>query len=112
MSKNSAVEDPSFCEEIYESGDEKKRLSEIFNECAAWYSRYSIDALGLSERAYNCLNRYMDPPQAAPTGCHWTIDELLEKITLEELKSIRNLGRAGCMEILRKLAQFLNKNGI
>ena len=75
---------------IIESADENMKLYEIFHECAAWYARHSIDELNLSTRAYNCLSRYMDPPLAAPTGCHWSIDELLE-LTLGELKSVRNL---------------------
>ncbi len=93
---------------IIESADENMKLYEIFHECAAWYARHSIDELNLSTRAYNCLSRYMDPPLAAPTGCHWSIDELLE-LTLGELKSVRNLGRVCCIEILKKLDLFLNQ---
>jgi len=93
-------------EVIFASADENMKLYEIFLECAAWFARCSIDELSLSTRAYNCLSRYMDPPLAAPTGCHWTIDELLE-LTIGELKNIRNLGRVCCIEILEKLDLFL-----
>ena len=92
--------------EVIHGADENKKLCEILNVCSAWYARDSIDQLDLSTRAYNCLSRFMDPPLLAPTGCHWTIDELLE-VKLGDLKKARNLGLNCCAEILAELDTFL-----
>ena len=99
------------CEEVYEVEDENKKLCEIFNVDSAYFARERIVDLGLSVRAYNCLSRFMDPPLCSPTGCHMTVDELLE-IKLGCLKKIRNLGKKCCLEILEKLSCLTNNNEI
>ena len=97
------------CEKIYEIEDENKKLCEIFNVDSKYFARIRIEDLGLSVRAYNCLSRFMDPPLCSPTGCHMTVDELLE-IKLGCFKKIRNLGKECCFEILEKLSCLTNNN--
>ena len=97
------------CEKIYEEADENKKLCEIFNVDSKYFARIRIEDLELSVRAYNCLSRFMDPPLCSPTGCHMTVDELLE-IELGCFKKIRNLGKECCFEILEKLSCLTNNN--
>ena len=95
---------------VFNRVDRSKTLSDIFGVCSAWYSRDSIYSLNLSQpRTINWLTRYMDPPLLAPTGCHLTVDELLE-LRIEDLLHARNLGEKGLYEVIEKTYMFLNPN--
>lgn len=98
-------------EEILSDANKDKHLYEVFDECAAWYARTSIDDMEFTHRTYVCLESYMDHPLAQPTGCHWTVDELLE-ITVGQLQGIRNFNRDCVVEVLEKLDKLIKERKV
>lgn len=73
----------------------QERLDSLPKSRVKYYGQISIDEMGLSVRAYNCLKR-------ANIN---TLDDLASK-TEDEMMKVRNLGRNSLEEVIQKMEEY------
>lgn len=83
---------------------EESTLAEIFDMDASKYKEKAYQSLDLSQRAFNCITRYLNPPIQGIEE-RWQISDLLN-LTIGNYVNVRNLGLEAFEEILSKIKEL------
>ena len=83
---------------------EGSTLAEVLDMDATKYSEVAFQSLNLSQRAFNCMSRYLNPPIQGIEE-RWQISDLLN-LTIGNYVDVRNLGLEAFEEILSKIKEL------